>query len=204
MATMKRSVRGFEPVYDKVTGGSRFLLPDLYSVIATTNRNQAIVPGMLVVVNSSGGVDGARAVDTTYGGSGQRKIMGLVEGCYDSKGCPLDRQYLGTADAGFVRLYKVRDLVIRGVEDGTGGVLATTAYSCAHAPGTVSPTATTTETNYPDPRAADVLDSSVTTSSSSNAHGLLLDKREPTASNDNSSAYVWLFTVNPDYLAATA
>lgn len=152
------ATRGYE-VVRKLGGGRVSLRSDLLEVKGS-GRNREICKGMFVVRASDGSVDGCRgANDTTNGGGSPRKIVGLVARILDSKGNEVDKQYLGTGEAGYVHLYDdTANLVFRGTEDGVGGVVDYTKRSIAQVDANAS--YTTSELPAVDAVSNDKLDSS--------------------------------------------
>lgn len=174
----------------------------VYKVTATTGRSVAIVPGRFVVLNASsaGTVDGLAAADSVSGGT--RLIVGLVKRCLSSNGTPLDRQKIGTAEAGKVEVYPARGLVFRCVEDAAGGAIsASFAGSVGIAVGTITNDGTT-DTNFTRPYSNDKLDSSTHSSTvTTNAFNLIGYDTDPR--NASATAKTFLFTVNDGFSQVT-
>ena len=192
--------RGFEVV--RKTNGGSIELESTTREVKSSSRNREIAKGMFVVINTDGSVDGCRgANDTTNGGSGAKKIVGLVARVLDEKGNGTDAQYLGTTTAGRVQLYAdTANLIFRGVEDGTGGALSyPSTVSVPQADVAVS--STTSETPYPNPQANDKLDSSAA-HATAGQHAFTLVAVDPDVRNADNTSKVYDFKVASGYLSA--
>lgn len=192
--------RRIEIVRSTVGDGAVKAANTWFSVVGARSSGRAICPGMFVVQRTAGSnadVDGYKTADGT---TASRLIVGLVHKVTDTKGRPLDIQYLGASDDGGVFVLPVENVIFRLKEDGDGGVLSSyTTGTAAIIQGTIT-NFTATETNTPDPEPNDKLDSSSYNSSATvNAFQLL--GIEPNHLNAYNTNKVVMFRVGSTYIA---
>lgn len=157
-------------------------------VLGTRSSGRAICPGMLLVQATAGSntdADGYQTADGT--GSASRKVLGLCEYLGSRyRGTKLDSNYIAADGYGIAYYIKADDdLVLRAFEDGVSSDIDSLSdYDTGLmgiVQGTISPGATSTDTNYPEQFPNDLLDSSDYHASDSKVATLL--GMEPTQDN---------------------
>ena len=185
---MAYKLKGFEIA---VAGNGNLVAKSTPSKVAATNRTGTICPGKLICV----GTDGADGWATADGVAATcRGIYGMCKKVLDTTGRPLDIQYLGTTTAGFVEVWDLTGVTLRGTEDGAG--TPDTLTSAGSVPGVVGTITgySSTETSYPDPLSNDLLDSSEYAADKT-TNVFLLDGLDPRPVNQTANNQTWLFHI---------
>lgn len=156
---------------------------------ASTNSDRAnpVMVGDVLVectAASTTQADAVSAADST--GTPGRLAYGIVTKLQNSKGVPLNNQYIETTEAGLAYVVPVKNNKFMILEDGVGGNIADAdAFGyCALIRGTATDHSRD-ETDFPNPQPGTMLDSS--TVSSGTASNRMIHLLGPVPSTDNLS-----------------